>query len=119
MAPPEILHRRDDLVELMQVRDGRPQHGHQLVLLLLEIRREQRAQVGRDLEQAPVEEVGRLLDDVRIGLERADAQQPVVMRRLLLGRDAEPHAIRVEIFRHVLSLAAVALLCAPALWGPV
>jgi hypothetical protein len=51
------------------------------------------AQVGHAL-------VGGGLDHVGIALEPLDPQQPVMIGRLLLGRNAQPLVVRVERLRH-------------------
>ena len=44
--------------------------------------------------------VGGALNDCGVVLEWGDAQQPVVMRGLLVGRNCQPLVIRVELARH-------------------
>ena len=44
--------------------------------------------------------VGRVFDDRGTIFKRRYAQQPVVVRRLLAGRNSQPLVIRIEHFRH-------------------
>ena len=71
--------RRGDLVE-QSLRKGR-------VFASL-----QTAQMGHPL-------IGRMLDHVRIVFEQLDAEQPIMIRRQILGRDAQPFSIRIEVAR--------------------
>ncbi len=54
--------------------------------------------VGPRLKSPHVEHlpVGRIGDHIRIRFEQADAQQPVMVGRLLVGRDAKPFPIRIK-----------------------
>lgn len=47
--------------------------------------------------------VGSPLDDVRVALEESDAQQPIMVRRLLRGRDPQPLAVRIEVLGHAIA----------------
>ena len=65
---------------------------------------------ARELSQLVGPHVGRLplggvADDLGIGLEAFHAQQPIMIRRLVLGRNAQPAMIRIECTRHVDPLA--------------
>jgi hypothetical protein len=40
--------------------------------------------------------IGGAFDDVGIGLEELDAQQPIMVGRLVLGRNAQPLVVRIE-----------------------
>src|SRR5687767_6450962 len=40
--------------------------------------------------------IGGGLDHVEVGLEQADSQQPVMVRRLVFGRNAQPLVIGIE-----------------------
>ena len=42
--------------------------------------------------------IGRSGDHVRVGFEQIDAQQPVMMWRLVLRRYAQPFVVRIEVF---------------------
>ncbi len=44
--------------------------------------------------------IGGVGDDVRVGLEAGNPQQPVMIRRLLLGRDRQPLVIGIELLLH-------------------
>ena len=44
--------------------------------------------------------IGGVLDNVRAGFKRSHAQQPVMIRRLLVERNTQPLVIRVEGFGH-------------------
>ena len=44
--------------------------------------------------------VGRRFDHFEVTLEKFDAQQPIVVRWLILGRDAEPDVIGIESVAH-------------------
>jgi len=45
--------------------------------------------------------VGRVGDRVGVRFEQLDRQQPIVVRRLLIRRNAEPLAIGIERFGHI------------------
>ena len=53
---------------------------------------------GAQKRQPLIESVG---DYLLIAFQRAQAQQPIVIGRLLLGWDAEPDVIGVEMVGHV------------------
>src|SRR5262245_44628702 len=63
MAAPEILHGADDLAEPIESRHHRAEHGHELPALLGDVPAEHGAEVGVELEQPLVEELGRSLLD--------------------------------------------------------
>jgi hypothetical protein len=44
--------------------------------------------------------IGRAGDDVWIALEQPHAEQPIMVRRLLFRRNAEPDSIWIERFGH-------------------
>ena len=53
--------------------------------------------------------IGGVRNHVGICLERLDAEQAIMVRRLKLRRDAQPLAVRIEVGRHgVLRWAVVA-----------
>jgi hypothetical protein len=51
--------------------------------------------------------VGRVANDVWVVFIERDPEQPIVIRRLLLGRDAEPFAVGIEDFFHGRSASEV------------
>ena len=81
------------LFRTKQTNLGRRNLVQQLLRQLGMLARLQRPQVDHPL-------VGRGLDHVRIAFERIDRKQPIVVGRLLGGRDAKPLVIRVELRCH-------------------